>query len=113
MSAPALIFVLISVLVVATLGLRRRSFLPFALAGVSSGLIGLFVLYAPLDQAISLLGIPLRLDSSWEILGRPLSLDPQDRAGVGFLFLVGSLFFGLGWAVAPGRSFVPGGLIAL
>lgn len=113
MSAPALIFVLVSLLAVATLGLRRRQFTPFAVAGISSALIGLFVLYAPLDTAISPLGIPFRLDSSWQILGRPLSLDPQDRAGVGYLFLVGSLFFGLGWAAAPGRSFVPTGLIAL
>ncbi|MFQ5922936.1 MAG: proton-conducting transporter membrane subunit [Anaerolineales bacterium] len=113
MSAPALVFILIALLAVATLGLRRRAFLPFAIAGISSALIGLFVLYAPLDTAISLLGTPLRLDSTWQILGRPLSLDPQNRAGVGFLFLVGALFFGAGWAAAPGRSFVPAGLIGL
>ena len=113
MSAPALIFVVIASLAVATLIVRRRAYLPFAIAGFSSALIGLFVLYAPLDTPISLFGAPLRLDSGWRILGRALILDTQDRAGVGFLFIVGALFFGVGWAVAPGRSFVPAGLIAL
>ena len=113
MSAPALVFTLIAFLAVATLGLRRRAYLPFAIAGISCALIGLFVLYAPLDSAFSLFGIPVRLESTWQVLGRALSLDAQDRAGVGFLFLVGALFFGVGWAVAPGRSFVPAVLIAL
>ncbi len=113
MSALALVFILLALLAVVTLALRRRAYLPFAIASVASTLVGLFVLYAPLDEAISLLGIPLRLDSTWQILGRPMSLDPQNRAGVGFLILVGALFFGLGWAVAPGRSFVPAGLIAV
>jgi len=112
-SALALIFTVVFALAVVTLGLRRREFAPFALAGLFSAMIGLFVLYAPLDTANSLLGIPFRLDSTWQILGRSLSLDPQNRAGVGFLFLVGALFFSLGWAVAPGRSFVPAGLLAL
>lgn len=113
MSALALVFILLALLAVVTLALRRRAYLPFAIASVASTLVGLFVLYAPLDEAISLLGIPLRLDSTWQILGRPMSLDPQNRAGVGFLILVGALFFGLGWVVAPGRSFVPAGLIAV
>ncbi|MFV1859737.1 MAG: proton-conducting transporter membrane subunit [Anaerolineales bacterium] len=113
MSAPALVSIAIALLAGATLGLRRRAYLPFAIAGISCVLIGLFVLYAPLDAALSVLGIPVRLESTWQILGRALSLDAQNRAGVGFLFLVGALFFGLGWAVAPGRSFVPAGLIAL
>ncbi len=113
MSAPALVSIAIALLAGATLGLRRRAYLPFAIAGISCVLIGLFVLYAPLDAAFSLFGIPVRLESTWQILGRALSLDAQNRAGVGFLFLVGALFFGLGWAVAPGRSFVPAGLIAL
>ena len=113
MSALALVFMLLAVLAVVTLALRRRAYLPFAIASGASAIVGLFILVAPLDEAISLLGIPLRLDSTWELLGRPLSIDPQNRAGVGFLFLVGALFFGMGWAVAPGRSFVPAGLIAL
>ena len=113
MSALALVFMLIALLAVVTLVFRRSAYLPFAIAGGASAIIGLFILAAPLDEAISLLGIPLRLDSTWVILGRPLSLSPQNRAGVGFLFLVGALFFGLGWAAAPGRSFVPVGLIAL
>jgi hypothetical protein len=113
MSALALVFVLLALLAVLTLALRRRAYMPFAIASGAAALIGLFVLYAPLDEAVSLVGIPLRLDSSWQILGRPMSLDPQNRAGVGFLFLAAALFFGLGWVVAPGRSFVPAGLIAL
>ncbi len=113
MSALAIVFALLALLAIVTLALRRRVYLPFVIASVASAMIGLFILYAPLDEAISWLGIPLRLDSAWQMLGRPLSLDPQNRAGVGFLFLVGALFFGLGWSVAPGRSFVPGGLIAL
>ncbi len=113
MSALALVFTLLAVLAVLSLAFRRRTTLPFAIASGASAIIALFILAAPLDEAISLLGFPLRLDSTWELLGRPLSLDPQNRAGVGFLFLVGALFFGLGWAAAPGRSFVPGGLIAL
>jgi len=113
MSALAFVFFLLTVLAVVTLALRRRAYLPFAIASVAAAMIGLFVLFAPLDEAISLIGIPLRLDSTWQILGRPMSLDPQNRAGVGFLFLAGALFFGLGWAVSPGRSFVPAGLIAL
>ncbi len=113
MSALALVFILLALLAILTLVLRRKTYLPFVIASVATATVGLFILYAPLDEAISLLGIPLRLDSTWQILGRPLSLDPQNRAGVGFLFLVGALFFGLGWAVAPGRSFVPAGLISL
>jgi formate hydrogenlyase subunit 3/multisubunit Na+/H+ antiporter MnhD subunit len=113
MSALALVFVLLALLAVLTLALRRRAYLPFAIASGAAALIGLFVLYAPLDEALSLVGIPVRLDSSWQILGRPMSLDPQNRAGVGFLFLAAAPFFGLGWVVAPGRSFVPAGLIAL
>lgn len=113
MSALALVFALVALLAVVTLALRRRAYLPFVIASFASALMALFVLYAPLDDAVSLLGIPIRLDSTWQILGRPLSLNPQNRAGVGFLFLAGALFFGLGWAALPGRSFVPAGLIAL
>ena len=113
MSALALVFILLALLALLTLALRRRAYLPFVIASAASALIGLFILYAPLDEALSLVGIPLRLESSWQILGRPMSLDPQNRAGVGFLFLVGALFFGLGWVATPGRSFVPAGLIAL
>ena len=113
MSAPALLFGLVALLTVITLALRRRTYIQYAIAAVSSGLIALFALYAPLDRAFSLLGISLRLDSAWRILGRPLSLDSQDRAAVGFLFMAGALLFSLGWAAKPGRSFVPAGLVAL
>lgn len=113
MSALAFAFILLAILALVTLALRRRAYLPFAIASAASALLGLFILYVPMDEAISLLGVPLRLDSSWQILGRPLGLDPQNRAAVGFLFLVGALFFSLGWAAAPGRSFGPVGLIAL
>ena len=113
MSAPALVFGLVALLAAGTLLIRRRTYLQYVVAAVASMLIAIFVLLAPLDSASSLIGIPFRLDSTWQVLGRPLSLDTQDRAAVGFLFLVGALFFGLGWAAKPGRSFVPVGLIAL
>jgi formate hydrogenlyase subunit 3/multisubunit Na+/H+ antiporter MnhD subunit len=113
MSAPAVVFGLVGLLSLVTLTLRRRPYLPFAIGGISAALIGLFILYAPLDSAISILGVSLRIDSGWQILGRPMNLDSQDRAGVGYLFLVGALFFSFGWAVVPGRSFVPVGFLAL
>ncbi len=113
MSVPALIFGFVALVAVATLIVRRRTYLPFVIGGVAAAIIGVFILFAPLDTAVAPLGMSLRLDSTWQVLGRPLNFDPQDRAAVGYLFLVGALFFGFGWVVRPGRSFVPVGFLAL
>lgn len=113
MSAPAIIFAASGLVSIGCLLLRRRSLAPYVLASLSCGLIGVLVLTVPLEEALTVLGLPLRIEAGMQLLGRRILVDQRSRAAISFLYLSGSLFFAVGWASRPGRSFAPVGVVIL
>lgn len=113
MSAPAVIFGAAALISLGCLALRRRPLAPHLLACAGCALIGLLVLTVPLEQALSFLGLSLRIDGSMQLLGRQVIVDQRSRAAISFLFLSGSLFFSVSWVSRPGRSFTPVGVLIL
>ncbi len=93
--------------------LRRRAVAPHLLAWLGCGLIGLLVLIVPLEEPLSVFGVPLRVAGGMQVLGRQIVIDQRSRAAIGFLFLSGSLFFAVSWVTQPGRSYTPLGVIIL
>lgn len=113
MSAPAGIFAASAVLSIGCLLLRGRRLAPHLLACVGCTLIGLLVLVVPLEQAMSVLGVSIRVGSSMQLLGRVITIDQRSSAAISFLYLTGALFFSVSWASRPGRSFTPVGILIL
>lgn len=113
MSAPVFIFGASGVVSIGCLLLRRRALAPYLLAAVGCGLIGLLVLTVPLEQALSPLGVPLRIAGGMQVLGRRIVVDQRSSAAISFLYLSGALFFAAGWVSRPGRSFAPVGVLIL
>jgi NADH-quinone oxidoreductase subunit N len=103
--APLLIF-LLTVISMIILGFtRRRHFFSGLMAGIFSVVIAIFVLYIPLDEALSLLGLSLRFDGSWLLLGRSFILNENNRAAVGFIFLSGGFILAGAWTARPVRLY--------
>jgi formate hydrogenlyase subunit 3/multisubunit Na+/H+ antiporter MnhD subunit len=113
MSAPFLLFAASATLALAAALLRRRLMPAAIVSACGSALIALFVLRAPIDVPVSLLGINLKLGVSWAVLGRSFNLDQSTRPAVGFLYLSGAFLFGGGWAVNPNRYIFPAGILSL
>ncbi|MCR4408228.1 MAG: hypothetical protein NUW24_15135 [Anaerolineae bacterium] len=92
---------------------RRWALLSAALAAGSSLALGLACLRLPLDAPGVFLGLPVRLGQSVVVLGRELVLQPAGAAGLGFIFLLGTVVFFLDWCIPQGRLFSPVGLVFL
>lgn len=113
MSAPALIFGLSALISLLCLMLRRRAVLPHFIASLGCGLIGLLVLVVPLEEPLSVLGLPVRVSGAMQLLGRRILIDQRSSAAIAFLFLSGALFFAVSWVSQPGRSYTPLGVLIL
>jgi formate hydrogenlyase subunit 3/multisubunit Na+/H+ antiporter MnhD subunit len=113
MSAPFLVFAGSAVLALAAAFLRRRLMATAIVSAGGTALIALFVLRAPIDAPISLLGINMKFGVAWDILGRSFDLDQGARPAVGFLYLSGAFLFGGAWAVNPNRYLFPAGILSL
>lgn len=113
MSAPAFVFSAATLISLICLLLRRRAVLPHLVASVGCGLIGLLVLTVPLEEPLSLFGLPLRIAGGMQILGRQILIDQRSSASIAFLFLSGALFFAVSWVSQPGRSYTPLGVLIL
>ncbi len=83
------------------------------LSAVGAGVVAALALYAPLDEPVELLGLPLKLEGQWLVLGRTFVLDARSRPVVSYLYLVGGFLFGGGWLARPGRYFNSLGLCML
>lgn len=90
---------------------RRRA--SAAVAATAMGLAGIFALLAPIDQAVEVMGMGLKLDPEFELLGRRLLLDASNRAAVGFLYAGAGLLFAGGWLTRRGRYFYSAGSLLI
>ncbi len=111
MSGPLLILLLTGMAALAAALLRRRSVVGSIVAAGAALVIAALVLFAPIEEPLTLLGIPFKLESRWTVLGRSFVLHPGNRASIGFLYLVGGLLFAGSWAAHPGRYFQSIGLM--
>lgn len=113
MSGPLTLIVLngISVAILALMHDQRRFSAIVAASG--STLAGLFALIAPIDQAIGVLGLGLKVAPEFEFLGRQLVLDSGNRAAVGFLYAGAAFLFGGAWLTARGRYFYSAGSLLI
>lgn len=113
MSAPFLLFAGSGVLAISAGLLRRRVMAAASVAAGGTALMALFVLRAPIDVPLSILGANLKFSATWDVLGRSFILDRGARAAVGFLYLSGAFLFGGGWVANPNRYLFPAGILSL
>jgi formate hydrogenlyase subunit 3/multisubunit Na+/H+ antiporter MnhD subunit len=105
MSAP-LLLVIASILIAFLAFLARNQRTASALISASgAALIAVFVLFAPFDKAIEILGVSLRFESRWIVLGRVLNLETSIRPMIGFLYLCGLYFYSGSWIIVLNRFF--------
>lgn len=113
MSAPLLLFASSGILALAAGFMRRRLVVAAGLSACGAAIIAVFVLTAPIDTPLAVLGVNLKLAATWSILGRSFNLDPGARPAVGFLYLSGAFLFGGGWLANPNRYIFPAGILSL
>jgi multicomponent Na+:H+ antiporter subunit D len=104
-SSPLLIVVAsLATAILAGLFRNQRTASSF-IAASGAALLAVFILFVPLDEATSVLGLSLRFDSQWVVLGRVLHLGPAIRPMIGFLYLAGLYLFSGSWLVVQNRFF--------
>lgn len=64
-----------------------------------------FILFAPLDEAFTLLGFSIRFENSWIVLGRELILGTAIRPMIAFLYLTGLFLLSGSWLAVKNRFF--------
>jgi formate hydrogenlyase subunit 3/multisubunit Na+/H+ antiporter MnhD subunit len=112
-SLPLLLFLATGALAATAALLRGRPSLSSSISASGTLLLAALVLYAPLDEPLSLLGLPLKLEGQWQVLGRSFVLDAHSRLPLSYLYLVGGFLFAGGWLARPGRYFYAVGLSML
>lgn len=113
MSLPLMLFLLTGLMALVAALLRGRPTASGWISATGAALLAGLVLYAPLDDPIELLGLPLKVDAQWQVLGRTFVLDGRSRPVVGYLYLIGGFLFAGGWMAHPGRYFNSVGLSML
>ena len=109
-NAPLSILILTSLAAALVSILRRQHLLAAVITGLFSASIALIVLFLPIDEAISIFGIPIRMQSEWLILGRSFVVNETNRNAIGYLYLTRGFFLTGSWSVKPIRMFLPLGL---
>lgn len=109
-NAPFAVLFLTALATVLVSLVRRQHFLAAVITGVIAGAIALIVLLVPINEALTLFGIPFRLESEWVILGRSLFIDDTNRNAIGYLYISGGFILSGSWTVKPIRMFLPLGL---
>lgn len=92
-------------------GLHDRPRGSATVAFFATAVAGLFALIAPLDQALQVFGVGVKLAPEFELLGRRLVLDGSNRAAVGFLYAIASFLFAAAWLTERGRYFYSAGTL--
>jgi NADH-quinone oxidoreductase subunit N len=103
--APFVLFILTGAAMIILSFTRRRHLLSGLLAGLFCLVIAVFVLYIPLDEALSFLGISVRFDGRWLILGRSFLLNQNNRASIGYVYIGGGLILVGAWTARPERMY--------
>lgn len=105
MKAPLFIF-LMTALSMILLGItRRRHFFSGILVGAFSVIIAIFILYIPLDEALTVFGLSVRFDGRWLLLGRSFLLNQNNRAAIGYVYLAGGFILAGAWTARPVRLY--------
>jgi NADH-quinone oxidoreductase subunit N len=103
--APLLIFLMTAMSMFILALTRRRHFLSGLMAGIFSVLIAIFILYIPLDEALSVFGFSIRFDGRWQLLGRSFLLDQNNRAAISYIFIAGGFLITGAWIARPVRMY--------
>lgn len=109
-AAPLLIFLLTLAAASIVSLFRRQHLIASVIMSAFSMVIALLVLFLPLDEALSFLGISLKFSSDWVILGRSFILNSTNRNAISYLFITGGFFLLGSWTVRPVRMFLSLGL---
>lgn len=92
-------------------GLHSRARASAILAFVAMAVAALFALAAPIDQALQIFGMGVKLAPEFELLGRRLVLNASNRAAAGFLFATASFLFAAAGLAERGRYFYSAGTL--
>ncbi len=113
MNAPAILLVGSILVAVGAALARERPGLSGLVSALGAAALGGFAIFVPLDEAVLVGGLSLKIGGAWSILGRALVLDASNRAAVGFLYLVCGFLFAAGGVARPGRYFFAVGVLGV
>lgn len=113
MSAPFLLFIVTGLLAVLAAYFRRQTSAATLISAGGSLLLAGFSMWISFDASMNVLGIPVKIEDSWLVLGRAFILSENNRAMIGFLYLVGAFIFPAAKFVHPNRYFYAVGLMVL
>ena len=82
MSAPLVVFILTGVAAVGAALLRRRPVAGSILAASAALIMAALVLFAPVEDPVTVLGIPFKFEGRWSVLGRSFILHSGNRASI-------------------------------
>lgn len=105
MSSPLIVVVASFVTAILAVLFRNQRTASSLIAASGAAFLAVFILFAPLDEASSVLGLSIRFDSQWIVLGRVLNLGTAIRPMIGFLYLAGLYLFSGSWLVVQNRFF--------
>jgi formate hydrogenlyase subunit 3/multisubunit Na+/H+ antiporter MnhD subunit len=103
--APLLIFSMTALAMIILAISRRKHFFSGIMAGIFSVVIAIFILYIPLDEALSVFNLSIRFDGRWQLLGRSFLLNQNNRASISYIFLAGGFILAGAWTARPIRMY--------
>lgn len=109
MSAPVLWIALPLLIMVVTLVISNERFNSI-LGGLTAALLSLTALLIPIDTALLIGPVSIKISSTLQILGRSLVLSPADGSLLAILYGVAALWFFGAEAAGVGKRLVPLGL---
>jgi NADH-quinone oxidoreductase subunit N len=113
MNAPLLLFLLTGLLAMLAAYFRRQKVVVAVMASGGALLLAGFTMWVSFEAPMNILGVPLRIEDTWRILGRAFILSDNNRAMIGFLYLVGAFMFPAAQFVRPNHYFYAVGLLTL
>jgi NADH-quinone oxidoreductase subunit N len=105
--APVLIFSLTLLAAAIVSALRRNHLIAAVITGIFAAVIAFLVLIVPMNEAMSIFGISVRIKSDWIILGRSFVLNETNRNAIGYLYVTGGFLLAGSWTARPVRMFLP------
>lgn len=113
MSAPLLLLIATMTLMSILYLMRKFAIATAILAAFGAALISIFVFKMVLNEPFTIVGVSIKIGSTFRMLGRAMVIDETNRAAIGFLYLVGTAFFGCAWVVKIQSRFYLEGLLCI
>jgi len=105
MNVPMGILIATAILSLAAFSLRARSTLAAWIGAGGLLIVGLLIILLPLEEAVNLVGLPLKFESRFILLGRALVVDQTTRGMVGLIYLMAAPILALSASVDANRFF--------